>query len=109
MASPGKWQKFFDAAKAPTPRQSRSRWAAFAKDAWAGPWKIFGLHARRRLELIKNDITGTRPAFQGRQRWCCCRCRNQRPHRRAAVRQVDWSGRAGCGPEISSGLRDQEQ
>jgi len=42
MASPSKWQKFYDAAEgADAKAKSQAAWAAFAKDAsGTGPWKM---------------------------------------------------------------------
>ncbi len=57
MASPAKWQKFFDAAEgADAKAKSQAAWAAFAKDAsGTGPWKMSKFTPRERLELVKND------------------------------------------------------
>jgi peptide/nickel transport system substrate-binding protein len=56
MASPAKWQKFFDAADGTDAKaKSQAAWAAFAKDAsGTGPWKMSGFTPRERLELVKN-------------------------------------------------------
>ena len=57
MASPAKWQKFYDAAEgADAKAKSQAAWAAFAKDAsGTGPWKMSKFTPRERLELVKND------------------------------------------------------
>src|SRR3979490_2209142 len=57
MASPAKWQKFFDAAEgADAKAKSQAAWAAFAKDAsGTGPWKMSKFTPRERLELARND------------------------------------------------------
>jgi peptide/nickel transport system substrate-binding protein len=57
MASPAKWQKFFDAADGTDVKaKSQAAWAAFAKDAsGTGPWKMSGFTPRERLELVKNE------------------------------------------------------
>src|SRR6476469_2940163 len=57
MASPVKWQKFYDAAAgADAKAKSQAAWAAFAKDAsGTGPWKMSSFTPRERLELVKND------------------------------------------------------
>src|SRR3981189_1981124 len=57
MASPAKWQKFYDAAEgADAKAKSQAAWAAFAKDAsGTGPWKMSAFTPRERLELVKND------------------------------------------------------
>src|SRR3979490_381383 len=57
MASPAKWQKFYDAADgAHANAKSQAAWAAFAKDAsGTGPWKMSKFTPRERLELVKND------------------------------------------------------
>ena len=57
MASPVKWQKFYDAAEgADTKAKSQAAWAAFAKDAsGTGPWKISKFTPRERLEFVKNE------------------------------------------------------
>src|SRR5262252_5403791 len=56
IASPAKWQKFFDAAEgADAKAKSAAAWAAFAKDAsGTGPWKMTSFTPRERLELVKN-------------------------------------------------------
>src|ERR1700738_149156 len=56
MASPAKWQKFYDAAEgADAKAKSQSAWAAFAKDAsGTGPWKMSSFTPRERLELARN-------------------------------------------------------
>ena len=57
MASPAKWQKFYDTAEgADAKAKSQAAWAAFAKDAsGTGPWKMSKFTPRERLELVKND------------------------------------------------------
>lgn len=57
MASPAKWQKFFDSAEgADTKAKSQAAWAAFARDAsGTGPWKMAKFTPRERLELVKNE------------------------------------------------------
>src|SRR3982075_1760370 len=57
MASPAKWQKFFDAADgADAKAKSQAAWAAFAKDSsGTGPWKMSSFTPRERLELVKNE------------------------------------------------------
>jgi peptide/nickel transport system substrate-binding protein len=57
MASPAKWQKFFDAAEgADAKAKSAAAWTAFAKDAsGTGPWKMSSFTPRERLELARND------------------------------------------------------
>src|SRR6266568_7457120 len=56
MASPVKWQKFYDTAEgADSKAKSQAAWAAFAKDAsGTGPWKLSKFTPRERLELVKN-------------------------------------------------------
>ena len=57
MASPAKWQKFYDgAAGADAKAKSQAAWNAFARDAsGTGPWKMSSFTPRERLELVKND------------------------------------------------------
>jgi peptide/nickel transport system substrate-binding protein len=57
MASPVKWQKFFDAATGGDAKaKALAAWDAFAKDAsGTGPWKMSSFTPRERLELVKND------------------------------------------------------
>lgn len=57
MASPVKWQAFFDKAEgADAKAKSQAAWAAFAKDAsGTGPWKMASFTPRERLELVKNE------------------------------------------------------
>lgn len=57
IASPTKWQAFFDAASgADAKAKSQAAWASFAKDAsGTGPWKMAKFTPRERLELVKND------------------------------------------------------
>src|SRR5437764_2344279 len=57
MASPSKWQKFYDVADgADAKAKSQGAWAAFAKDAsGTGPWKMSSFTPRERLELVKNE------------------------------------------------------
>lgn len=57
MASPTKWQGFFDKAEgADAKAKSQAAWAAFAKDAsGTGPWKMSKFTPRERLELVKNE------------------------------------------------------
>src|ERR1700761_6960281 len=57
MASPVKWQKFYDAADgADTKAKSQAAWAAFARDAsGTGPWKMSSFTPRERLELVRNE------------------------------------------------------
>jgi peptide/nickel transport system substrate-binding protein len=57
MASPAKWQKFFDAAEgADAKAKSAAAWTAFAKDAsGTGPWKMSSFTPRERLELARNE------------------------------------------------------
>ncbi|NLS73192.1 ABC transporter substrate-binding protein, partial [Bradyrhizobium brasilense] len=57
MASPAKWQKFYDKAEgADAKAKSQAAWAAFAKDAsGTGPWKMSSFTPRERLELVKNE------------------------------------------------------
>src|SRR5579871_1497203 len=56
MASPAKWQKFYDAAQgADAKAKSQAAWDAFAHDAsGTGPWKMAAFTPRERLELLKN-------------------------------------------------------
>src|SRR5277367_6611423 len=56
MASPAKWQKFFEAAAGDDAKvKSKAAWEAFARDAsGTGPWKMSGFTPRERLELVKN-------------------------------------------------------
>jgi ABC-type transport system substrate-binding protein len=56
MASPAKWQKFYDAAQgADAKAKSTAAWDAFARDAsGTGPWKMAAFTPRERLELAKN-------------------------------------------------------
>jgi ABC-type transport system substrate-binding protein len=57
MASPAKWQKFFDAAEgADAKAKSAAAWTAFATDAsGTGPWKMSSFTPRERLELARNE------------------------------------------------------
>lgn len=57
MASPAKWQKFFDTAEgADAKAKAAAAWAAFARDAsGTGPWKMARFVPRERLELVKNE------------------------------------------------------
>ncbi|MGE5158464.1 MAG: ABC transporter substrate-binding protein, partial [Gemmatimonas sp.] len=57
MASPAKWQKFYDAAAGADPKaKSQAAWNAFARDAsGTGPWKMASFTPRERLELVKNE------------------------------------------------------
>ena len=57
MASPAKWQKFFDGAPgADAKAKAQAAWDAFARDAsGTGPWKMSSFTPRERLELLKND------------------------------------------------------
>jgi len=57
MASPAKWQKFYDAASGSDAKaKSQAAWEAFARDAsGTGPWKMASFTPRERLELVKND------------------------------------------------------
>ncbi|OQW59295.1 MAG: ABC transporter substrate-binding protein [Proteobacteria bacterium SG_bin9] len=57
MASPSKWQKFFDTAEgADVKAKATAAWTAFARDAsGTGPWKMTRFVPRERLELVKND------------------------------------------------------
>src|SRR6516225_6196317 len=57
MASPAKWQKFFDAAQgADAKAKAQAAWDAFAKDAsGTGPWKMSSFTPRERLEVVKNE------------------------------------------------------
>jgi ABC-type transport system substrate-binding protein len=56
MASPAKWQKFYDAASGDDAKaKSKAAWDAFARDAsGTGPWKMSSFTPRERLELVKN-------------------------------------------------------
>src|ERR1700749_5336845 len=57
MASPAKWQKFYDAAQgADAKAKSQAAWDAFARNpSGTGPWKMSSFTPRERLELVKND------------------------------------------------------
>jgi ABC-type transport system substrate-binding protein len=57
IASPAKWQKFFEAAEgADAKAKSQAAWNAFARDAsGTGPWKMSKFTPRERLEVVKND------------------------------------------------------
>jgi peptide/nickel transport system substrate-binding protein len=57
MASPAKWQKFYDAATGDDAKaKSKAAWEAFARDAsGTGPWKMSSFTPRERLELVKNS------------------------------------------------------
>src|ERR1041384_860974 len=57
MASPSKWQAFYDKAEgADAKAKSQAAWAAFAKDAaGTGPWKMASFTPRERLELVKKE------------------------------------------------------
>src|SRR5207302_9061776 len=57
MASPSKWQAFYEAAEgADAKAKSQAAWAAFARDAsGTGPWKMSSFTPRERLELAKNE------------------------------------------------------
>jgi peptide/nickel transport system substrate-binding protein len=56
MASPAKWQMFYEAAGgADAKAKSQAAWDAFARDAsGTGPWKMASFTPRERLELTKN-------------------------------------------------------
>src|ERR1700731_5460170 len=56
MASPAKWQKFYDGASGDDAKvKSKAAWEAFARDAsGTGPWKMSSFTPRERLELVKN-------------------------------------------------------
>jgi ABC-type transport system substrate-binding protein len=56
MASPSKWQKFYEAASgADAKAKSQAAWDAFSKDpSGTGPWKFSSFTPRERLELVKN-------------------------------------------------------
>jgi peptide/nickel transport system substrate-binding protein len=57
MASPSKWQKFYDAAQgADAKAKSQAAWDSFARaPSGTGPWKMSSFTPRERLELVKND------------------------------------------------------
>src|SRR6188472_4044641 len=57
MASPAKWQAFYDKAEgADAKAKSQAAWAAFAREAsGTGPWKMSKFTPRERLELVKNE------------------------------------------------------
>src|SRR6266478_1215889 len=57
MASPAKWQHFYDKAEGADPKaKSQAAWAAFARDAsGTGPWKMSSFTPRERLQLAKNE------------------------------------------------------
>ena len=57
MASPTKWQGFFDKAEgADAKAKSQAAWAAFAREAsGTGPWKMAKFTPRERLEIVKNE------------------------------------------------------
>ena len=57
MASPTKWQAFYEKAEgADAKAKSQAAWAAFAKEAsGTGPWKMSKFTPRERLELVKNE------------------------------------------------------
>ena len=57
MASPTKWQKFYDSADgADAKAKSQAAWSAFARDAsGTGPWIMSKFTPRERLELVKNE------------------------------------------------------
>src|SRR6187402_2872509 len=57
MASPSKWQAFYDKAEgADAKAKSQAAWAGFARDAsGTGPWKMSKFTPRERLELVKNE------------------------------------------------------
>jgi peptide/nickel transport system substrate-binding protein len=56
IASPGHWQKKFDAAAGATPAdKSKAAWTAFAADAsGSGPFKMARFVPRERLEMVAN-------------------------------------------------------
>jgi len=56
MASPSKWQKFYDAASgADAKAKSLAAWDVFSKDpSGTGPWILKAFTPRERLELVKN-------------------------------------------------------
>ena len=106
MASPAKWQAFFDKAEgADAKAKSQAAWAAFARDAsGTGPWKMSKFTPRERLELVKNDrLLGQGARAQGRQDGAAADAGSQRPHRGAALR----SGRLGRGAGARRGQGDQ--
>lgn len=56
MASPAKWQEFFDGASGDDTAKAAAAWDAFARDAsGTGPWIMDSFAPRERLELVKND------------------------------------------------------
>src|SRR5262249_20831276 len=57
MASPTKWQTFYEAANgADAKAKSQAAWAKFAADAsGTGPWKMAKFTPRERLEVVKNE------------------------------------------------------
>src|SRR3982750_1278330 len=56
MASPSKWQAFYDKAEgADAKAKSQAAWAPVATEAsGTGPWKMAAFTPRERLELVKN-------------------------------------------------------
>ena len=56
MASPTKWQEYFDAASGDDSARAAAAWEAFARDAsGTGPWIMDSFAPRERLELVKNE------------------------------------------------------
>src|SRR5258705_1210504 len=57
MASPSKWQAFYDKAEgADAKAKSQAAWAAFAKEAsGTGPWRMSQFTPRERLGPVKNE------------------------------------------------------
>jgi peptide/nickel transport system substrate-binding protein len=81
MASPTKWQSFFDKAEgADAKAKSQAAWAAFAREpAGTGPWKMSKFTPRERLELAKNDNYWDKPMPALRR---CCPARSTGSRRR---------------------------
>ena len=96
MASPTKWQAFYDKAEgADAKAKSQAAWAAFAKDAsGTGPWKMSQVHAARAARTgQERRLLGQGARAQDRQDGAAADAGGQRPHRGLVVR----SGRLGRG------------
>jgi ABC-type transport system substrate-binding protein len=96
MASPSKWQAFYDKAEgADAKAKSQAAWAAFRQGRLGHrPWKMSQFTPRERLELVEERrLLGQGARAQGRQDGAAADAGGQRPHRGTAVR----SGRLGRG------------
>src|SRR5205823_8610482 len=99
MASPAKWQKFYDAAEgADAKAKSQAAWAAFARDAsGTGPWKMSSFTPRERLELVKNDKYWNKDRIPKVDKMVLLPMPEANARTAALLSgQVDWVAGAGC-------------